>query len=314
MIDAKTSLREEFTEGLIAFLADDGEAARLRAYSLGRSALERHLGLLDLVSLLQNAVSEAISRGASASDAVRVARAAEGFLHECVSPYEMAFKGAGEANGALRRQNDLLEQAARRIAHEVHDSSSQLLAAVHRELYQAAISAPPELSRRLRYVEKLLDGVEVDLRRFARELRPTILDDLGLLPALRALASSVSERTGLIVSVRGSPIERLPPKVEVVLYRIVQEALTNVHRHARATLVDVTVSRRDGTIECVVSDDGVGFAAEANRGGMGLLGIRERLAPLGGSLRCETGPNGSSGARIEAIIPMETAYVARPGS
>lgn len=311
MIDAKNSLQEEFTEGLATFLTDGSEAARLHAYSLGRRALERHLGLLDLVSLLQNAMTEAVARSGSVSEATSIARAAEGFLQECVSPYEMAFQGAGEANSALRRQNELLEQAARRIAHEVHDSSSQLLASVHRELYLAAASAPPELSQRLRYVEELLDGVEVDLRRFSRELRPTILDDLGLLPALRALSSSVSERTGLLVTVRGASMGRLPPKVEIALYRIVQEALANVHRHARATRADVALVCSAGTVQCIICDDGTGFDETRSRSGLGLVGIRERLASLGGSLRCENRNSGSTGARLEATIPLETAYAAR---
>lgn len=315
MIDTKPALQAEFTEGLAAFLAGGGEAARLRAYSLGRRALEQHLGLLDLISLLQHAVAEAINCATDAPEAAHIARAAEEFLQECVSPFEMAFQGAGEANSALRRQNELLEQTARRIAHEVHDSSSQLLASVHRELYQAAASAPPELAERLRYVETLLEGVEADLRRFSRDLRPTILDDLGLLPALRELASNVSGRTGLTIVVRGSSIGRLTPPVEVVLYRIVQEALTNVNRHARATRADVTLALSADAIQCTVTDDGVGFAEHGgSKGGLGLVGIRERLAPLGGSLRCENRNNGTSGARLEATIPLETAYAARSSS
>jgi len=307
----ETSLGAEFTAGLAAFLDGGGEVARLHGYSLGRRALEAHLGLLDLVTIFHTALSASLARCSSASEAARVARAAEGFFHECVSPYEMAFQGAGEANAALRRQNEMLEQVARRIAHEVHDSSSQLLASVHRELYQASALAPPELSARLQCIEKLLDGIESDLRRFARELRPTVLDDLGLMPALRELAASVSTRTGLRVNVHG-PGDRLPPALEIALYRIVQEALANVCRHARATRADVNLVRSHGSIKCVVCDDGVGLQADVARAspGMGLVGIRERLAPLRGRLNYRNRSDGSSGVYLEAIVPLETGYVA----
>jgi signal transduction histidine kinase len=226
----------------------------------------------------------------------------------------MGLRAVREANEALRRQNELLEEEARRIAHEVHDSSAQLLASVHAELDRIIGESPAGPRVRLERMRGLLDGVEGDLRRLAHELRPTMLDDLGLLPALRSLAESVGRRAGLKITVTGPRDGRLPSPVETVLYRVVQEALTNVSRHARATRAVVTVERGAAEARCAIADDGIGFVASSAlkrdaRPGLGLIGIRERLAVLGGSLRCETG-EGDRGARLSIVIPLEVSHAA----
>jgi signal transduction histidine kinase len=156
-------------------------------------------------------------------------------------------------------------------------------------------------------VHALLDRVEAQLRRLSRELRPTILDDLGLAPALEWLAQGVADRTGLAITVV-APFDRLSPGVETAVYRIVQEALTNVVRHARASKVQVEVRRDDSTVRAVIRDDGQGFdvaATLARRGerGLGLIGMRERVEAMGGKLLIESHPG--KGVEISLTIPLE---------
>jgi signal transduction histidine kinase len=164
----------------------------------------------------------------------------------------------------------------------------------------------PEGAGTLREVHALLDRVETQLRRLSRELRPTILDDLGLAPALEWLAQGVADRTGLPITVVALS-DRLPPEVETAAYRIVQEALTNVVRHARASKVQVEVRRDDSTVRAVIRDDGQGFdvaATLARRGdrGLGLIGMRERVEALGGKLSIESSPG--RGTEVSLTIPV----------
>ncbi len=198
------------------------------------------------------------------------------------------------------------EEEARRIAHELHDEAGQLLASVHIALDDLAGQAP-ERAGTVRQLHGLLDRVEDQLRRLSRELRPTILDDLGLAPALEWLAQGVAQRSGLAITV-DAPIQRLPSAIETALYRVVQEALTNAVRHARATSIRVKVSKQDSAIHATVRDDGEGFDAEAalaRRGdrGLGLIGMRERIELLGGEFGIRSAPK--KGAELSVMIPLE---------
>lgn len=295
---------------LAAYLQGADEATRHAAYELGRRALAQGVGLMEWIECVYGAVVRALATAKSRTERERAVRATEGFLLECLSAYEMAFRGAREANDALRRQNELLEGEARRIAHEIHDSAGQVLVPVHMELQRLAKSTPAEAATIVSRASALLDEAHAHLRRFAHELRPTILDDLGLIPALRALGDGVAARAGIAVRVEGSTEGRLPAPVEVALYRTVQEALTNTVKHARAARADVHVARRDNEIRCTVTDDGVGFPAPDHRTGgrgLGLIGLRERIAPLGGNVRWGSAPR-AGGAVVTVTIPLETPY------
>lgn len=206
------------------------------------------------------------------------------------------------AGGILRARED----EARRIAHELHDEAGQILAALHITLDTLAPQARDQdvIVRRL---HEALDRVESQLRRLARELRPTLLDDLGLAPALEWLAQGVAERTGVTVKV-DAPECRLPPEVETALYRVVQEALTNAVRHARARHIAVEVHEEASQIRAIVRDDGQGFdvgAALARRGdrGLGLIGMRERAEALGGTVEIRSTP--THGTELSIVIPRE---------
>jgi signal transduction histidine kinase len=206
------------------------------------------------------------------------------------------------ADGILRAR----ETEARRIAHELHDEASQILAGLHITLDTLARDVPgqPDALRRL-HAE--LDRVEAQLRRLSHELRPTMLDDLGLAAALEWLGQGVTDRTGVPVTVT-APERRLVPDVETALYRIVQEALNNAVRHGQPRRIDVEVQEEGAHIRAVVRDDGQGFdvaAAWARRGdrGLGLIGMRERAEVLGGTLEIRSTPG--QGAELTVRIPRD---------
>jgi len=212
------------------------------------------------------------------------------------------------AEAALRGLNEALEEEIKRIAHALHDEAGQLLASVHIGLAEVARDLPPHTSRRLDDVRGLLTKIEEQLRHLSHELRPTILDDLGLHPAIEFLADGVSRRTGLQITVEGAPGKRMPAPTETALYRIVQEALTNVTRHAQASRVTIRFVRDGRLLRCSIRDNGTGFdvlAVQARRGvrGLGLIGIQERLNAVGGTLNITSIPG--SGAELIVSVPVE---------
>jgi signal transduction histidine kinase len=304
-----------YAEALEQHLGGAGEASLQRAYELGRQALEEGLGLLEMVAMHYEALETILTLRPGAEEGRRTLMAAQAFLAESLSPFEMTHRGFREAVAALRRLNELLEEEARRIAHALHDEAGQLLVSVHLALEAVAYDLPPRVRGRLREVRGLLDEIEKHLRRLSHELRPTVLDDLGLLPAVEFLAQGVTARTGIPIAVSGPRDRRLPTPVETALYRSVQEALTNATRHAAARRVVVLIRLDPESVSCSVRDDGRGFDVDAvrnrNDGGLGLLGIRERLSSLGGQLVIDSTPG--HGTELLITIPLETHH-ADPGS
>src|SRR5262249_41366591 len=145
---------------------------------------------------------------------------------------------------------------------ELHDEAGQLLASVHLALEATIIGLPPHFQEGFNQVRSQLDAMETKLRRLAHELPPPILDDLGLLPALQFLTPRVAARTGLCTRVDSVLAGRVTPAFETALYRIMQEGLTNITKHAAATYVDLQLWRDGGRVHGILRDDGVGFAAE----------------------------------------------------
>ncbi len=216
------------------------------------------------------------------------------------------------------RTLDAQEEERRRIARELHDETAQELTALLLRIRLAANgSREPATRERLAELRvataRTLDGV----RRLARELRPTILDDLGLVEAVRACAQDVATREGLHVDVCAHGLDgRLHPARELVLYRVVQEALSNVAKHADAHTVRVTLDRAGGDVVATVVDDGRGFdlataidVAPTGRG-LGLLGMRERLALVGGDLEIDAPLD--RGTRVRARVPLSNAERGTP--
>ncbi len=216
-----------------------------------------------------------------------------------------------QAEEAARRLSEALEEEAKRIAHALHDESGQILASVHIALEETASKLSPASRRELRKVKELLDEIEEQLRRFSHELRPTVLDDLGLVPALESLTQTVTKRTRIPVTLECPPAakrKRFPAAVETAVYRIVQEALTNVTKHAQATRVSVRLQMKGPLLRCVIRDNGVGFdiksvASRKGQKGLGLIGIKSRLDALGAGLEIDSAPG--RGTELEIRIPLE---------
>jgi signal transduction histidine kinase len=282
------------------------EASLHRAYELGRKALARGVGVMDMAVTVWSAVLSLDPAVLLQQPAAR--ERIEAFVLESMSPFEMTHRGVREANTALRQFETRREDEARRIARELHDEAGQLLATVYFALEALRGDVTTAGEARLTRVFDLLHHVEESIRRIAHELRPTILDDLGLVPALQFLAEGAARRSGIVIDVSGSTQGRLTPAVETALYRITQEALTNVMRHARARRAMVEVERTPHEIVCHIRDDGRGFdpsavVADGAGRGIGLEGIRERISTLGGQLEIASGPG--RGTELVVRVPME---------
>jgi signal transduction histidine kinase len=209
------------------------------------------------------------------------------------------------AKDALERVVAAQELERRRLARELHDETGQALTSILLAL--SGIEDSPDaasLHAAVGEVRELVRATLQDVRRLAVELRPSALDDFGLVPALERLLDGFAEQTGVAVEFEPAlPGVRLPPEVETALYRIVQEALTNVVKHAEAGRVSVVLTRKPDSVSVVVEDDGVGFEPErAREGGLGLLGMRERVALLGGRLTIESRPG--AGTTFVAEVPL----------
>jgi len=152
-------------------------------------------------------------------------------------------------------------------------------------------------------VRELVVSTLHDVRRLAVELRPAALDDFGLTAALERLTEMVSLDTSVEVDLEiGIGDERLPADVETTMYRIVQEALTNISKHADATRISIVLTRTEHTVVLVVEDDGDGFDPSDETAGLGLAGMRERLTLLGGRLTVEASPG--TGTTVAAEVPL----------
>jgi signal transduction histidine kinase len=211
----------------------------------------------------------------------------------------------GQASELSRLQYQFLEtqeETARRFSHELHDELGQVLTAV-----KANLSALRDCSDEARVDDclVLVDRAIKDVREMSQLLRPTILDDFGLDPALRTLAENFSQRTGIKVDYQ-SNIEgkRFRDIVETNLYRIVQEALTNAARHSQATAMSIALLSRNGELHLTVHDNGQGLPVGKRRegSGLGLAGMETRARGLGGRLRMES----AEGLTIEVTCPIES--------
>lgn len=299
-------------EGLYASLfheyAKDGsEAALGKAYELGRKALAERKSLLELASIHHLALQKLMEEEADENRRAILLRLSSDFLAECLSPYEMAHQGFQDAVTALRQVNKTLEEEIKRIAFAVHDEAGQLLVAVHLALADLSRELAKPQQERVGQVEGLLNQVENHLRRYSHELRPTILDDLGWVPAIRFLAEGISKRANLPIHVHSTVSGRLPSSTETALYRIVQEALTNAVKHAKPRNIWIHAWNENLMVNCSIRDDGSGFdsrqvEASSARKGLGLIAMRERVSAVGGTLRIESRPGRGTEILIQLSI------------
>ena len=201
------------------------------------------------------------------------------------------------------------EEERRDIARELHDEAGQQLTAltVGLGLVQRRDDCPPAIGTELEELKKATQAVMECLHSLAVNLRPASLDRLGLVAALKQYVTEFERKHRLSVCFDALGLEgkgRLPAQVETAFYRVVQEALTNVVRHARATNASVLLQRRTGEMLAIVEDDGIGFDVEEarQRGRLGVLGMQERVEMLGGSLTIESRPG--TGTTVFAKVSL----------
>ena len=211
-----------------------------------------------------------------------------------------------------RRILEAQEGERRRVSRELHDSVNQILASVKFRIESLEEQLPGRnlrVKREARKSRQLLNKVMSEVRRISRNLRPSELDDLGLASAVRTLAEEFTERTKIVVTIKGMGPERnLPPEIAETLYRIIQEALTNVEKHSRATRVTIRCASTYDEIVCSLSDNGRGIHPDdrgktrTKNGGLGLVDMRERLSFLKG--RLEITSRGKRGTTVTVRIPL----------
>jgi signal transduction histidine kinase len=210
------------------------------------------------------------------------------------------------ARDALRRVVEAQELERRRLARELHDETGQALTSILLGLRGLEDARDGDQQREaVAELRELVVTTLQDVRNLAVELRPKALDDFGLVAALDRLTTGFSEQTGIDVDLEARlDDERLPGEIETALYRIVQEALTNIVKHARAQRVSILVVRKPSSAAVVIEDDGTGFSqpGSSDRGGLGLVGMRERVRLLDGRFEIESSPG--AGTTLVAEVPL----------
>jgi signal transduction histidine kinase len=222
-----------------------------------------------------------------------------------------------EAEDALRQLSQELvhaqEEERRQLSRELHDEVGQILTGLRMELMSLAKyhDAPrPRFEARLQELRGALEQTVRAVRDLAMGLRPSMLDDLGLKPALEWQAREFSRRHGIPVTLQvEAPLESLPESHRTAIYRVVQEALTNCARHARAHSIEVDLRRIGDQLRVVVADDGVGMPSNGGRrSGLGLLGIEERAREIGGRAWVESRPGAGTAMNFEAPLTAENVH------
>lgn len=209
--------------------------------------------------------------------------------------------------------NHLREQEQRRVARELHDELAQALTGLKMDVAWLKGKLPPSapsLGDKLGAMETLLDSTVAATRRISSDLRPMMLDDLGLVPAIEWLTQSFTERSGLHchLTIKDPNLELRDPHATTI-YRVLQESLTNVAKHARASRVDVSLDRQEQEIILTVRDDGTGFSSDNARkpNSYGLIGMRERIYLLGGRMRLDSAPGKGTSVEVRLSLPENIA-------
>jgi signal transduction histidine kinase len=229
-------------------------------------------------------------------------RLAEAFAARAAVAVELSQRVARDA---VRRVVQAQELERRRLARELHDETGQALTSILLGLkpLEDALAEHPARAALGELREQVVNALQ-DVRRLAVELRPAVLDDFGLVPALERLTDAFAEQSDVRVDFHSALGEaRLPSEVETALYRVVQESLTNIVKHANARNISVSLARRESGVAAVIEDDGAGFDPRAaSEEGIGILGMRERLALIDGRLEVESRPG--AGTTVVAEVPL----------
>jgi len=242
-------------------------------------------------------------------------KVAEKKLKTVTEDYEGLLKGLQKKQKHLRDLSHQIllaqEEDRKKISRELHDEIAQNLSGINVYLATLKVEATGHaegLKQKITRVERLVEKSVEKVHRFARTLRPTLLDDLGLIPALRSYVKSFTDRAGVAVHFKAfHGVEQLSANKKTVLYRVAQSALTNISQHAKASLIKVDIRRNGGFIDMKISDNGKSFNVErvlfANKKKrLGLLGMRERVEMVGGEFSIDSVKG--SGTTIGVRIPL----------
>lgn len=346
-----------------------------QSYELGRKAIARGLGVLDMARLHQDVLAAAV-RSSPQSGAISCVKAAGGLFLESLTPFEATHRGFREAyqqlqelNGSLEQRNSELaainrrlrgeiskrerievalrqsekhyrklfqqaqlmqedlrhlsvqilnvqEEERTRISRELHDEVGQALTAINVGLTMVAKQAGQPgngFERRIANIQAQIEQTMVTVHDFARELRPAMLDELGLLPALRSYLKGFQERTHVRTTFKASShIEDLDDEKKTALFRVAQESLTNITKHAQASRVTIEICRRNGSVRMEICDNGKGFlmdpqSAVKRKKRLGVLGMQERVRSVSGRLELHSRPD--KGTIVRVVIPLKSRPV-----
>jgi signal transduction histidine kinase len=236
------------------------------------------------------------------------------FLSEMREPYAMAERLQSDLRESATRLREMsarmqqdVEQERKRISQSLHDEMGQNLTALQLDAgwIRRHCTSDPVVLEVVDRMQHSIEDSAASMRRIVADMRPRVLDDLGITAAIKGLVKDVSARTGIEVAfVPKGDLDNVEDSVKTALYRMLQECLTNVSRHAQAKSVDVVLLASEREVELRVVDDGCGFSPEARtkRGSFGLFGLGERAAQLGGSITVESAPQ--AGTRITVRLPL----------
>jgi len=198
---------------------------------------------------------------------------------------------------------DAQEEERARVARDLHDEVNQSLTGLLLRLEAAREQASPALAGELAEIRALANRAMQELLALARQLRPTALDDLGLKAALASHVSELERQSGIVSAFESrGDLATLPQDVQIVVYRVAQEALSNAVRHSGAERLEVSLARDGAAVELLVGDDGCGFTFDQAIGGLGLAGMRERALLVNGDLRVESRPG--NGTTVRLLVPI----------
>jgi signal transduction histidine kinase len=221
--------------------------------------------------------------------------------------YREVAQAREELHRLSARLVEVQEEERRNLSRELHDEVGQSMSALLVELGNLASVLPPEnaaLNDRVQALKRLAENNVVVLRNLSLLLRPSMLDDLGLIPALKWQAREVARRSGLKIKVNAEDAaDDLPDEYRTCVFRVVQEALHNVTRHAKATQATISVSRGERGVSVRIQDNGAGFQTQDK--GMGILGMEERIRHLHGSFHIDSHPGG--GTTVAVDLPLARA-------
>jgi len=299
------SSEREYLEQISHYIESGTDESLKMAYEYGRSKLASDIGLLDVLSAHEHALSKIVLKqkvvgqkcGAEMEAATR-------FLAMALFPFELSRRLSSPQGNDLSQVYRVVEQESRRMAQRLHDDSAQMLALVYLELAEISRKNSSSVAEDIDRVVGHLDDVCEQLREISHEIHPRILDRMGLVPALYKLAENLMCRAGIETSFSSGTMPPLAKDVETAVYRTVQEALSNVRRHSGATKVDVRLRSNGTHVICRVSDNGCGLSGsvEALSEGLGLAGIRERVTAVGG--RCVFDFRRGTGAALKLEVPL----------